>query len=476
MPFTASQREACIVRVLRHLRHEPVAAHGVSIVAVGVAALARWALEDHVVAGVVFITFYPAIILTTIVGGLRPGLLAIFLSATAAWYLFLPPDHTWALGARAAVSLTVFFMVSALMVALIVFLNDALERVLAREEEVRTLIEASPNGIIVVDDHGKVRLLNASAEKLFGYKRIELLGKSVEVLVPDRFVDAHEALRKAYMRIPEARPMAANLDLNGRRKDGTEVPVEVGLSPLQRNGKRAVVASVADLSERKKAAEQQRVLIGEMRHRMQNLLTVVSALVRNGLTADRPIAEARDLLQSRLQSLARAHSMLADAAWTGAPLDQIVRGELQPFTDRAEVRGCDIAVDASAAQHFALIVHELATNATKYGALSVPGGRVTVEGTVEQSPLEEDVFSFRWREIGGPPAAMPMRKGFGSTVLLEIGKWLGRPVLEYKPEGLSYELRIRLSAIQASIPVPADPQCNGSANAAGSPTGHAAAL
>lgn len=88
----------------------------------------------------------------------------------------------------------------------------------------RTLIEASPNGISVVDDHGKVRLLNASAEKLLRYSRIELLGKCVEVLVPDRFVNAHEALRNAYMRIPKARPMAANLDLNGRRKNGTEVP------------------------------------------------------------------------------------------------------------------------------------------------------------------------------------------------------------------------------------------------------------
>ncbi|RXG94975.1 PAS domain S-box protein [Bradyrhizobium sp. C-145] len=458
MPFTASQREAGIVRVLRRLHHEPTAAYGASIMAVGVATLARVALEGHVVAGVAFITFYPAIILATFLCGLGPGLLAIVLSAVAAWSLFLPPDH--AITGTAAVSLVVFLVVSGFMVALIVFLNDALERVLAREEEVRTLIEASPNGVIVVDDQGKIRLLNASAEKLFGYQRNELLGQSVEVLVPDRLASAHKALRSVYMKTPEARPMGANLDLNARRKDGTEVPVEVGLSPLRRDGKRVVIASLADLSERKKAAEEQRVLMSEMRHRTQNLFSVISAIVRNSLSANRPTTEVRDLLLSRLQSLARAHSMLADAAWQGAPLNEIVRRELKPFTDRAEIKGCDIAVGSSAAQNFALIVHELATNATKHGALSVPGGRVAIEGKIERSDLEEDVFSFRWRESGGPPVAMPARHGFGSTVLLEVAKGLGKPALDYKPEGLSYELLVSLSAIRGTTPASqADPSC-----------------
>ena len=454
MPFTASQREARLVRALRCLRHKPTAAYGVSIMAVGVAVLARVALTGYVVVGVAFITFYPAIILATFLGGLGPGLLAIILSALAAWYLFLPPDHTWALTGDAAVSLMIFLFVSGLMVALIVFLNDAIERVLVREEEVRTLIEASPNGVIVIDDLGRVRLLNASAEKLFGYKRIELLGQSIEVLVPDRLVNAHEALRNAYIKTPEARPMGANLDLSARRKDGSEIPIEVELSPLRRDGKGVVIASVADLSERKKAAEQQRVLIGEMRHRTQNLFSVISAIVRNSLSANRSVTEARDLLLGRLQSLARAHSMLADAAWQGALLDEIVRRELKPFTDRAEISGCDVAVGSSAAQNFALIVHELATNATKHGALSAPGGRIAIEGTIERSDLEEAVFSFRWRESGGPPTAMPMHHGFGSTVLLEVAKGFGKPALDYKPEGVSYELLVRFSALQATNTLP----------------------
>ena len=450
MPFAASQREARIVRALRRLRLNPTAAYGVSIVAVAVATWARFALGGHVVS-VAFVTFYPAIILTTFVGGLGPGVLAILLSALAAWYAFLPPEYSWALTGDAAVTLVAFLVVNGFMVALIAFLYDALERVLSREEEVRTLIEASPTGVIVVDDQGKVRLLNASAQKLFGYQRAELLGQNVEVLVPDRLVNAHEALRHAFLKAPEARPMGTNRDLNARCKDGSEIPIEVGLSPLRRDGKQFVIASVVDLSERRKAAEQQRILIAELQHRTQNLLAIISTIVRKSLSEKRPIPEARDLLLGRLQCLARAHSMLSDAMWRGAALSEIVRRELAPFSDNAEINGCDVVVGSSVAQNFALIVHELATNAAKHGALSVPGGRVAVEGKIERSD-QEAVFSFRWREIGGPVTTTPMRKGFGTSILLEVAKALGEPTLEYKPNGLAYGLLVRVGTIESIKP------------------------
>jgi PAS domain S-box-containing protein len=458
MPFAASRREARIVDFLRHFRDWSAAAYGIAVLTVGLASLARFGLDSFMVPGVVFITFYPAIIVATFLGRLGPGLLAVVLSTLAAWYFFLPPEYSWALSPGSTGSLLVFLGVSGTLVALIVFLNDALERVLAREEEVRALIESSPNGVIVVDSEGKVRLFNAGAEKLFGYPRAELLGQNIEALVPDHLIKAHEGLRKAYLKEPETRPMGANRDLSGRRKDGSEVPIEVGLSGLDRDGKHVVIASVVDVSERKKAQDQQRVLIGEMHHRMQNLFAIVAAVIRKAFDVNNPPSETRDMLLARLQSLARAHAMLAEAAWQGAPLDEIVRRELEPFTDRFEIRGCDITVDASAAQNFALIVHELATNATKHGALSVPGGRITVEGKVDPSG-GETLFSFSWRESGGPPAAVPIRKGFGSKVLLDMARMLGKDVnLSYGPAGLSYELLLRLSAIQAtSRPVFRDP-------------------
>ena len=107
-------------------------------------------------------------------------------------------------------------------------------------------------------------------------------------------------------------------------------------------------------------------------------------------------------------------------------------------------------VTPSAAQHFALILHELATNASKYGALSVPHGRITIAGTINGNDVE-NVFSFRWQESGGPPAAKPLRRGFGSSVLVDAAKAFGEhATLDYAPEGVSYELFVSLSKIQAT--------------------------
>jgi PAS domain S-box-containing protein len=302
---------------------------------------------------------------------------------------------------------------------------------------------------VVVDDQGVIRMVNATAEKLFGYTRLELIRKNIEVLVPDRLVDAHKLQRQGYMAAPETRAMGVGRDLNARRKDGTEFPVEIGLNSISRDGEQVILATVLDISERRKAAEEQRLIVNEMRHRTQNLFAIVHSLASRSLDEKQSVSEAKSLLLGRIQALARAHATLADAAWEGAPLDQIVRQTLDAFTNRATITGCDIVVTPSAAQHFALILHELATNASKYGALSVPHGRITIEGTINDSGTE-DLFSFRWQENGGPPAAKPLRRGFGNSVLVDAAKAFGEHVtLDYAPEGVSYELFVSLSKIQA---------------------------
>ena len=119
----------------------------------------------------------------------------------------------------------------------------------------RVIVEAAPNGILMVDDQGTIKEVNTSIEKAFGYKRFDLLGQSVEVLVPYRQIDSHRKLRNSFLQRPEARAMGAGRDLSGRRKDGSEFPVEIGLSPIERNGMHGVLATVIDISERKRAEE-----------------------------------------------------------------------------------------------------------------------------------------------------------------------------------------------------------------------------
>jgi len=453
MPFGSAKSEARLFNLLHIVRRNRPLAYGISAGAVALAVVARLAVGLEFMPGVSFITLYPAIILSAFLGGLGPGILAVILSSVAAWYFFLPPFYSFAFVSKDIVVLAAFIAINAANVALVAILNGALARVFAREQEVRSLIETAPSGIVVINDEGKVTFVNASAEKLFGYTRLELIGQTVDVLVPDRLVNAHEALRKAYMSAPETRPMGRGHDLSARRKDGGEFPVEIGLNALNRDGHHVVLATVVDISERKKAVESQRLMINEMRHRTQNLFAIVHAVTSKSLDEKQSVAEAKTLLLGRIEALARAHAMLADAAWEGAPLDQIVRRTLDAFTDRATISGCDIIVTASAAQQLALIVHELATNATKYGALSVPGGHVTIEGMVNGHDAGEKTFSFRWQESGGPSPARPTRRGFGSTILIDAAKGFSkRAALDYATAGVTYELVVPLTFIQATAP------------------------
>ena len=129
------------------------------------------------------------------------------------------------------------------------------------EQRFRELLESAPDAMVIVDGFGVIQLVNAQTEQVFGYDRAELLGQPVELLVPDRFRDRHIAHRSDFAEGPQARPMGAGLDLYGLRKDGTEFPVEISLSPLQADGGRLYSAAVRDVSDRKAAEQRFRELL-----------------------------------------------------------------------------------------------------------------------------------------------------------------------------------------------------------------------
>ena len=196
--------------------------------------------------------------------------------------------------------------------------------------------------------------------------------------------------------------------------------------------------------------ERQRFLIGELQHRSQNLFAVIQAIASRSLVEGQPLSRIEETLNGRLMALAHTHTMLANNAWVGAPLNEIISLELNGFEGQVSVSGCNISVNTPAAQNFALIVHELRTNAVKYGALSSPGGHVTIDGLIEGANGTRQ-FRFRWNESDGPPVIEPARIGFGSAVLLERAKHFGQAAAAvYRPEGLTYEFRVLLSEIQPS--------------------------
>ena len=274
-----------------------------------------------------------------------------------------------------------------------------------------------------------------------------MIGRDVEALVPEQQVGVHRTVRAAYEEKPEVR-LNLRRDLSGRRKDGSEFPVEIGLNPIGGQGWRAaVLATVMDISARKQAEGNQQLLIGELKHRTGNLLTIVQAITSNTLKNAKTTAEAGHVLKGRLNALSGAYSMLADQAWEGTSLVKVLSGQPNLDSKRVSIEGCEIVITPRAAQQFAMIAHELATNALKYGALSVPDGRVSIAGKLDRYNGNGS-FVFLWKETGGPKVSQPIRRGFGSTILMESAEQFGHVTATYPPDGLVYQIELDLTTIE----------------------------
>ena len=310
------------------------------------------------------------------------------------------------------------------------------------EEMFRLAVEAAPNAMLLIDGTGRITLVNQAAERLFGYDRSELQGEPVETLIPIRSRAEHTALRERFASTPRVRAMGTGLDLLALRKDGTEIPVEIGLSPVQTSRGLMVFAAVIDISVRQRAAERETLLHRELHHRTGNLFAIVHAVVSRTLADDVPIGQARGKLQARLNALARAHHKLAAETGAQFSVDAIIKSELEPFAACLEVCGPPVSLEPTQIQNISLALHELTTNAVKHGALSVPQGKIRISWHVE--PHDEHwKLCFRWEERDGPLVAVPTRRGFGGSLLKTL---FANAELDFAPEGLRYEFEISIAA------------------------------
>jgi PAS domain S-box-containing protein len=305
------------------------------------------------------------------------------------------------------------------------------------EERFRLAVEAAPSGMVMSDADGRIVMVNAHAETLFGYDRDELVGERIELLVPERFKPGHPSYRETYAGDPQARPMGAGRDLFARRKDGTEVPVEIGLSPIETSDGIMTLAAVVDISGRKRAEAQRELLLAELNHRVKNTLAVVQGIAHQTFKNTDP--DARRGFEGRLVALAVAHNLLTDANWENASLEQLAADTLHtsgPSGERVSLSGPRILLPPREALAIAMALHELCTNAVKYGALSNDTGRITLDWSLSDDA--EARLELVWREHGGPPVSPPTRRGFGSLLLdRTLAHDLnGKVAMEFKPQGL----------------------------------------
>lgn len=207
------------------------------------------------------------------------------------------------------------------------------------------------------------------------------------------------------------------------------------------------IGILLDTTERREAEDRMRWLASEVDHRANNLMSVVQATVHLS-TAD-SVAELKRTLQGRVAALANAHQLLAESRWEGADLRRLAEEELKPYraagTDRVAISGPTWALPPQAAQSVSMALHELATNAAKYGALSTPGGRIALDWARDP----DGGLALRWRETGGGAIRPPTRGGFGLRMVdRAIGHQLGGvATFEWRPEGLACDIRIAASAL-----------------------------
>ena len=325
---------------------------------------------------------------------------------------------------------------------------DLIERKQGEQSDRRlvAIVDSSHDAIVSKDLNGIITTWNRGAEQLFGYTAEEVIGKSVTVLIPaDRDNEEPEILERV-----RRGERVDHYETIRVRKDGTLIDISLSVSPISDAAGKVIGASkiARDITDRKRAQERQELLTQEIHHRTKNIFSVVQAVVSRSFADKRTVKEAEQAVLSRLHSLAQTHVMLVDKEWQGADLAEVVRTEMSPYGGRVTIEGPTIVLNAKAAQNFALAVHELATNAVKYGALSNQSGRVHISWSVGK-PNGHDQFIFRWQEHSGPKVSPPSRKGFGTTVLEQVMAeyFETPPEIEFAADGVCYEMVGSLEAI-----------------------------
>jgi PAS domain S-box-containing protein len=277
-----------------------------------------------------------------------------------------------------------------------------------------SIVESSDDAIISNNLDGPITSWNKGAERLFGYLAEEVIGKPLTILIPP---ERHHEESVIIERLRRG-DRVDHYETVRRSKNGNLIDISLTVSPVRGADGTVVGASVIarDITERKRSEAQISALAREAEHRAKNLFSNVKAMIH--LSEASTPDGLKEAIEGRIEALANVHSLFVQSRWTGAELGSLIKQELSPYSRDGEMRagidGPTVMLKPDHAQTIAVALHELATNAAKYGALSVATGNVRVKWSRADT---DGQLVLRWTEAGGPPVKPPTRKGFGTNVV-----------------------------------------------------------
>lgn len=317
------------------------------------------------------------------------------------------------------------------------------------------LVESSDDAIISKTLEGIITSWNDGAQRLFGYSAGEAIGRPVTMLIPEERLGEEQQILSDI----RAGRRVQSYETVRRCRDGCLVDVSLTISPVRDSRGTIVGASkiARDISDRRRAAEAQSLLLRELNHRVKNAYTIANSLLNLSVGSAQTAQELATAVSGRLVALAKAHSLSAvtlPAAGatllpSGGTLREIISVILAPFEGETEdgrprisISGQDMDVGGLSTTQLALLFHELATNAAKYGSLSVKNGQVTVALTAEPGQV-----TILWQESGGPTVAEPGSEGFGSKLLRTAARQLGEVTRYWNRDGLLARIIVKIPEI-----------------------------
>jgi PAS domain S-box-containing protein len=325
-----------------------------------------------------------------------------------------------------------------------------------RNAQLAAIVASSIDAIVSVDFCDTILTWNNGAEQLFGYTAEEVLGRKADFLVPDKVLSERRANMQRLLA-----GEAVEYQTRGLRKDGQSIDVWIRGAPVRGLDGNFVGGSliIRDITAQTQREAHIRFLMRELTHRSKNLLAVIQAMARQSLSLLTTPEEFVIRFSERLSGLAGSHDLLSSDDWAGASLTQLIRSQLQHYGDlfgtRILLEGPDLILRPEAAQNIGIALHELSTNAAKFGALSVPQGIVTVSWQLVSDGKDGRRMKMRWEERGGPAVTPPDHKGFGHMVMDRItGQALGgKSQAQFSPSGVCWTLDVpAASVLREAVP------------------------